>query len=146
MKRLCLFAVCTALTAQAFAQDAAEIDELLSTEAVTYEEAAWLVLRAAEIPGINDPVRAFDHAMERKWLPANAAPGDRARLDGVSLLVMRSFGFEGGLFFTLTKSSRYAYRELLQRGIIRGRADPGMDVSGNLLLFMAGGALSLTGG
>ena len=130
------------LAAPAFSQSAAEIEELLSREALTYEEAAWFVLRVAEVPGISGPAQAFSFAAERQWLPSKAAPGGRARLDGLSLLVMQSFGFKGGLMYTLTKSSRYAYRELLYQGIIRGRTDPGMDVSGDLLLFMAGNVLS----
>ena len=136
------FTVCLTVAFPVFAQSAAEIDELLSTEAVTYEEAAWFVLRVAEIPGVDSPAGAFGYAADRKWLPAKAVPGGRARLDGVSLLVMRSFGFKGGLFFTLTKSSRYAYRELLQMGVIRGRVDPEMGVSGETLLFIAGNVLS----
>ena len=145
MKRLYLLAVFCFLAVTAFAQSAAEIEELLSVKAVTYEEAARFVLRVAEVQGWSGP-EAFGFAAERKWLPAKAEAGGRARLDGLSLLIMRSFGLNGGLFFTLTKNSRYAYRELLYRGIIQGRADPGMEVSGPFLLFMVGEALSRTEG
>ena len=132
------------VTVSAFTQSAAEIEELLSAEAVTYEEAAWFVLRVAEIPGIDNSAGAFNYAMEQNWLPANAAPGDRARLDDLSLLIMRAFDFNGGLLYTAAKNSHYAYRELVYKGIIQGRADPGMAVSGDLLLFLSGRVLSLT--
>ena len=144
MKRLCLLTICFTLAATAFAQSAQEIEGLLATAAVTYEEAAWLVLNVAEIPGVNGPQEAFGHAKEQNWLPPAAVADEAAKLDGLSLLVMRSFGFDGGLLFKLTKNSRYAYRELVYRGVIRGRTDPGMEVSGDLLHFMVTGALSRT--
>ena len=146
MKRQLFFTLCFIIAACAFGQSAAEIEELLSTNAVTYEEAAWFVLRVAETPGINGPAQAFSFAAERNWLPPRAAANAAARLDGLSLLVMQSFGFDGGLLFTLTKNSRYAYRELQNKGIIQGRADPGMDVSGDLLLYIISRVLSRTGG
>ncbi len=49
---------------------------------------------------------------------------------------MRSFDLKGGIFFSLTKSPHHAYRELVYRGIIRGKADPDMPVSGRDLLLM----------
>ena len=124
-----------------FSQNAEEIEVLLSRDAVTYEEAAWFVLRIAEVPGISGSAEAFDYAWERYWLPSGAEPGAAARLDGVALLVMQSFGYKGGAMYTMTKSSRYAYRELVYCGVIQGRVEPAMNVSGELLLYMAGRVL-----
>ena len=146
MKRLLLFTIFCTLTFSAFAQSAEEIEGLLATTAVTYGEAAWLVLKVAETPGMNGPQEAFGHAREQKWLPSGTNPNATARLDGLSLLVMHSFGFDGGLLFKLTKNARYAYRELVHQGIIQGRTDPGMDVSGDLLLYIMSRVLSHTGG
>ena len=146
MKRLLFFALCFIVAFSAFAQSADEIDALLATTAVTYGEAAWLVLRVAETPGINGSQEAFGHAREQKWLPPGTNPNATVRLDDLSLLVMRSFGFDGGLAYTLTKNARYAYRELVHQGIIQGRVDPGMDVSGDLLLYIISRVLSHTGG
>jgi hypothetical protein len=49
---------------------------------------------------------------------------------------MGAFGIKGGVMYSVTKSPHYAYRELVYQGIIQGRADPGLAVSGDLLLFM----------
>ena len=125
------------LTIPAFSQSAADMDELLETETINYQQAAWFVLQSANPDGFSgSPAEAFRYAIEHKWLPVNAAPEGRARLDGVSLLVMQSHSMKGGIVYTLTKSGRYAYRELAYRNIIQGRADPQMAVSGDLLLFM----------
>jgi hypothetical protein len=90
-----------------------------------------------------DPNEAFRYAAKRNWLPKKAAANDAARLDGISLLLMRSFGIKGGIMYSLTKSPRYAYRELTYKNIIQGRADPAMNVSGGQLLFIINRALSL---
>jgi hypothetical protein len=57
---------------------------------------------------------------------------------------MSAFGIKGGIMYSSLKNPRYAYRELVHQGIIQGRADPEMVVSGDLLLFMIGRALDLT--
>ena len=121
----------------AFSQSADDIDVLLETETISNQQAAWFVLNAANPDGFSgSPDEAFRYAIERKWLPANAAADGRARLDGVSLLVMQSHNMKGGLMYALTKSGRYAYSELVYLNIIQGRADPQMAVSGDLLLFI----------
>ena len=128
-----------------YAQVAAEIEKLLETEAVSYEQAAWLVLEAADLSGSFEgsaPDGAFNYAAGQGWLPQKAAPGDKASLEGVSLLVMRSFGIKGGLFYSLIKNPHYAYREMVYQDLIQGRSDPQMPVSGDLLLFLVNRVLS----
>jgi len=139
MKRIILFfGVCALITAPIFAQTAAELETLLATAALSYEQAASFVLRAADVTA---PGSAFNYAAEQKWLPAKAVPDGTAALDGVSLLVMGAFGIKGGIMYSATKTPRYAYRELLYQGIIMGKADPDLAVSGDRLLFMISRAL-----
>jgi hypothetical protein len=123
------------------AQTAAELEAVLAAESLSYEQAASFVLQAADVPVSGT---AFNHALEQKWLPAKAAPGDTAVLDGVSLLLMGAFNIKGGIMYSVVKSPRYAYRELVYQGIIQGRSDPGLAVSGDLLFFMIGRALDRT--
>jgi len=105
---------------------------------VNYKDAALMVLEAS---GHLDAAKqtsaddAFSFAMERGWLPKNAQANNDARLDGLSLLVVQAFEIKGGAFFSLFKNPHYAYRTMVYRGIIQGRADPQMPVSGDLLLF-----------
>jgi len=40
------------------------------------------------------------------------------------------------MLYSITKSPHYAYRELAYMEVIQGRADPSMNVSGELLLFI----------
>jgi hypothetical protein len=49
---------------------------------------------------------------------------------------MQAFNIKGGPMYTITKTSHYAYREMVFQDIIQGRVDPGMKVSGEQLLFL----------
>ena len=128
-----------ALPALLSAQMAERLGKLLETGAVNYGEAAQMILEAAdlnsEMPGQNS-VWAFDYAMGQGWLPADATWNKKVSLDGVSLLIMGSFGIKGGLMYTLFKNPHFAYRELEHKKIIQGRIDPQMPVSGNDLLYI----------
>jgi hypothetical protein len=124
---------------------AEEMETLLSTNAVTYAAAARFLLEASDTMATSDPDEAFRYAAERNWLPKNAAANAPARMDGVCLLLMRSFGINGGVMYTLTGNAHYAYRELEYKNIIQGEANPAMNVSGTMLLFITNRVLSLSG-
>ena len=129
-----------------FSQTAQRLEALLNTEALSYDEAAAFVLEAANIRPANAPVfagpaQAFSFAVEQNWLPRKAEGSDAARLDEVSLLIMKAFGFRGGAFYTLFQTPHYAYRELQYRNMLEGRTLPAMNVSGELLLFVLSRAL-----
>jgi len=124
---------------------AAEIETLLASAALTNAQVSRFVLEAAGQAAFADPMDAFGFVMERGWLPANSSADNPARLDGVSLLFMRSFDLRGGLLFTATGSAHFAYREMEYKGIIHGRVSPGQRVSGETLLYLTGRLLDLVG-
>jgi outer membrane protein OmpA-like peptidoglycan-associated protein len=129
---LCLWGGRAFLPAQTAAR---EIETLLRTPAVTYAQAARFVLEASETMATPNQGEAFRFALARKWLPQDATPGTPAKLSGISLLLMNSFKMRGGIIYSVTNSSHFAYRELVYNGIIQGRSDPSMKVSGEALLF-----------
>jgi outer membrane protein OmpA-like peptidoglycan-associated protein len=126
------------IPALGWSQAGDELEALLGSRALTYGQAARFVLEAAGAAALPGPGEALAYAKERNFLPRNAAEGAPARLDGVSLLLMRAFDLRGGLFYSLAKSPHYAYREMIYKQVIQDRADPSMPVSGDLLLFMVG--------
>ena len=147
MKKYLCFFICflAALPVFLHAQTAQKIEDLLNSNALSYEQAAWLVLEAAEISGsrgISSQADAFSYAEQQQWLPKNVRSYDMARLDGVSLLIMQAFDIKGGLLYRFTKSPHYAYRELVYWNIIFGRIDPGMAVSGYEMLYTVNRVLS----
>ncbi|WP_461253741.1 hypothetical protein [Treponema sp. R8-4-B8] len=132
---LCLAAV------SAFGQDprtqstAQEIEILLNSKTVTYAHAARFVLEAANALATDNSEEAFNYAVQQNWLPKNLSSNDSARLDFISMLLMRSFNIKGGIMYAITKSPRYAYRQLTYLNVIQGRSDPSMIVSGEQLLY-----------
>jgi hypothetical protein len=118
-------------------QTAKALDTVLERERISNGEAAWLVLAAAGRLGENaSATEAFAYAQSHKWLPQKAEAGAVARLDGLSLLIMQSFGIKGGLMYTFFPSGRYAYRAMVRRSILQGFADPALPVSGEQFLFI----------
>jgi len=126
------------------AQSAAvEIETLLETNAVTYAQAARFVLEASGVRATRNSEDAFNYAVQQNWLPGNVQAGDPARLDKISLFLMQSFNLKGGIFYSITNSPHYAYRELVYNGVIQGRSDPAMYVPGERLLFYVNRILSM---
>jgi outer membrane protein OmpA-like peptidoglycan-associated protein len=80
--------------------------------------------------------------MEKNWLPKNAQADRAARLDALSLLFMQSFEINGGIFYSIFKNPRYAFREMAHKNFIHGRIDPAMNVTGERLLFYTGRVLA----
>jgi hypothetical protein len=113
-----------------------EIDTLLQTNAVTYGQAARFILEASGNMVFADGEAAFRYALEKNWLSGSISAGQTARLDVISRLFMNAFEIKGGIFYTITGRPWYAYRELVYLGFIQGRTEPGMNVSGELLLFI----------
>jgi hypothetical protein len=142
-RKTVLFLILGLFSAPLFAQTAAKLEALLNEPALTWSAAAAFVLEASEAAGSLGQQEAFSFAVERKWLPKNAAPADTARLNGVALLLLRSFNLKGGIFYSISKSPHHAYRELVYKGLIRGDTDPDMPVSGRDLLLMVSRLLSV---
>jgi len=126
-----------------FANTAAiEIETLLQTNAVTYGQAARFILEAADIAAITDTEEAFNYLSEKNWVSEKNTADQIARLDVISGIFMKAFDIKGGLFYSLTEHSHYAYRELVYKNVIQGMTEPSMKVSGELLLFMTNRILS----
>ena len=142
------FLCCLAFSSSLYAQTADRIEWLLGQQQVSYQDAALLALQAAGHAGPDaGAAEAFAIAAERGWLPKGAKADGEAALDGLSLLVMQAFGLKGGgALFSLFKSPHYAYRAMAYLGIVSGRADPQMPVSGDFLLYAVNRAAYLSEG
>jgi hypothetical protein len=138
---LLLFLAAPLLPAQSIVYD---MDALLESGAVTWAEAVRFVLPAAGVEVAN-VAEAFALAAALRWLPRNAAPERAVDLAGLSFLLMQAFNLSGGLLYSLFPGPRYAYRELVYRGIVRGPRDRAWKVSGPLLIALIGRTLDSGG-
>jgi hypothetical protein len=146
-KRIFIFLIICFCTAGILsAQTASEIENLLKLSAVTYGQAASFVLRASEAVKTSNVNEAFKLAVEKNWLPKNVSADSQARLDVISMLVMKSFGLKGGLFYSIFKNPHYSYREMAARKAFKGKTDANNAVSGDQLLFITNSVLSIVEG
>jgi hypothetical protein len=147
MKKLVIFCLLLLVSLCAYAQTAQQMDTVLETSEVSWAQAAYFVLPAAGVLDENVPMQeAFETAKTQHWLPQKSKFDDTAHIDGVSLLIMRSFKMKGGLMYTMFHTARYAYRELIYEDLIINKGSPSATISGEELLYMLGRILNRTEG
>ena len=129
-------------TADMEAGQAAYMELLLDTREIPWAQAAYFTLGAVQDTPPSTPQEAFASAYKQGWLPENAHAEESAVMDGVSLLLMRSFAMPGGLMYSIFSNARYAYRELKSQGFIQGRVYASDSVSGAAFLQLLGELLS----
>jgi hypothetical protein len=144
----CILVFAFFLSAAAFGQTAQEMEALLESEEATLGEAARFILAAsgaipAELSGDEALLAAWNEASA--WFKKPGAPEDAAKMKDVSLMIMKAFNFKGGAMWRAAKSPRYAFRELVYKKIILGRAAPNMKISGQRFLQILGRALTASG-
>lgn len=127
-----------------FGQKAEDTERLLAQPAVRWGDAAVWVFAAC---GLNySESDAVFYAAKYKAMPASKTPDDGADLAGISLLIMRLYKLRGGLFYGFFPNRRYAFRELLYRGVLNYEDDPDDIVSGERFLQILSRAAVLAGG
>jgi len=141
MKKAIFLCYLLTVTCYLSSQTAAELDTLLQTETVSIATAARFVLGAVDLLPANltstaAETAAYQIALEKGWTTKNAT--DTATLQDTAFLVMNTFDLKGGIMYTLFRNPRYAYREMVYRRLIQGRAYSTMTVSGQRLLHIIG--------
>jgi hypothetical protein len=134
------------LSSPLHAQTAAELEELLQIQTISYALAARFVLEAADTVNVSDTALAFALASERTWLPKKAAAEKPITLAELSFLIMKAFDLKGGIMYAIKPCPRYAYRSLISRSFIQSASDPDMTVSGDHFLLILGNVLDAYGG
>lgn len=118
MKKLlpfCVLFICVPL----YSQSNDVIDVLLSQSPARYGETCYLALTAAgRLSESATPADAFLEARDSGFVTAGAGESDPVRLDEFSLLVMKAFGMNGGIMYSLFPVKRYAFRELVSIGAV----------------------------
>lgn len=124
----CLF-FCLSVTGHA--QSSQIVDEILEEEAISYGQAAYLVLTAAGI--VQDtvsPEQALIQPVVPSWKLETKSAADPVRLGEYCFMMMKTFELQGGLLYRIFPGPRYASRELAYNGYIKGSRDPGRHVPG----------------
>jgi hypothetical protein len=135
----------------AWGQSNAIVDKVLSQKEIGRAEAAYLALiggrvivNGAPFSESASPEEALSIAISKGWLPRNGAqPLD---IRNLSLLIMKAFKLRGGVMYTILPIRRYAYRELVARGVVNSSGGPNRVPAGDEALQIIGQASALKGG
>lgn len=115
-----------------FAQSAQKFEEILQSSELTcgqasYLPAVWLDSSYTE----KSYAEAFDFLVQQGIFlqeQESSVPITLAQLAGIC---MRTWELSGGMFYKITKSDRYAFKELKVKGFLSEIDDPSMTVSGS---------------
>ena len=120
------------------------MDEILASAAISYEQAAYLLLIADGTLEDEAPLTVAHRQAEARGTALGAPPEKSLTLGEFAWLTMDSFGIDGGLMYRIAPGPRYAARELAFREVIQARAYPGMPISGEWAVRIIGRVLTLT--
>lgn len=113
------------------AQTAEIMDRIIATPAISVSQAAYLVFVASgKLAEDATADQAFTLFEEMNWIESNGDPGRALKASEYAYLLTRSYGLSGGLLSALLAGPRYAYRDLVFRGVFAARGDPDQPVSG----------------
>ncbi len=131
LKTLLCFTVFLSLSSFLSAQSASFFTTVYEAETLTWEQAAFLAMAGTErVSDSVSPNVAWEALSKTQWytnIPQRDAPITASQF---SYLLAMAFNVKGGLWFTLFRSERYAYREMVFKKVVPGSTDPGSTLKG----------------
>lgn len=113
------------------AQTAEIMDRIIATPTISVSQAAYLVFVASgKLAEDASPDQAFTLFQEMQWIDSQGDPGRTLKASEYAYLLTRSYGLSGGLLSSVLPSPRYAYRDMVFRGLFAARGDPDEPVTG----------------
>ena len=135
MKKILVFCMIVCGCTGLFSQSAEKIAQMLEAPTVnfadiSYVAATYLNLVENSTSG-EDSINALDRYTE---FPKISQNNDALTYEDFAYFCMRTWNIKGGLFYTLTKSPRYAFTELQAKNIIHPSIQPDDFVPGYAVL------------
>ena len=149
MKKLTLcFLASLFVSLSAFAQNSDKMTAIIKSEKITCEQASYLPALYANLITENDSQdsAAFEALKSNGYFSSDSQADSEITLAQISSIYMKALQLKGGLFYTLTKSQRYAFKELKAQGILPTESDPSMKVSGREAIDIFNSCLELARG
>ena len=146
MKRFFLSILLAAAGFCLSAQSAQKITELIATEKANYGNASWLIaVQTGLAQDTNTDAETFEILVENDYISQKpSATGERLipsaedeiKIKDFASLCLRAYKIKGGLMYRITKSPRYALRELKAMKVVSNDADPNTIVSGKQMIHI----------
>lgn len=142
-----------------FAQSSDKMTAIIKSKTLTCGQASYLPALYTNLIseddshsvgdlGLNDTQNnsAFEALKANGYFSSDAKADSEITLAQISSIYMKALQLKGGLFYTITKSKRYAFKELKAKGILPTEADPSMKLSGREAIDIFNSCLELAGG
>lgn len=127
-----------------FAQSSEQISEIIKSEKATCAQISYLpALYANQISESDSAEQAFKSFQDKGLFDSSVSADAQVNLAQASYVYMQALGIKGGLFYSIFKSKRYAYKELKVRGILPNESDPSMRLSGRDSIDLFNSCLAL---
>lgn len=129
------------------AQSADALTRLIEADKATVGDIAYFL--AVYRGSVSENATATDaiRALQEENICSNSVSADNVLTYKVFAgMLMRTWNVRGGLMYTLTKSDRYALRDLQAKGFISSGADPVAAVSGYEALAVINDCMTELGG
>ena len=157
-KTLSCLVIALFVSSTIFAQSSEMISTIIKSEKATYAQAAYLPALYANLISEEEALGAFSQGSQasneaaleafksKGWLSDSVNADSEITLGQVCYLYARALNIKGGLFYSITHSERYAFKEFKAKGILPSEADPGMKLSGRESIDIFNSCLEFTGG
>jgi len=124
------------------AQSNSEIDTILAADQVRFGEVAYLVMTATKrVPDNATQAQAASVVEKQGWKLKVSNTAQPVTLGEYCYLIMKAFGMHGGIMYSIFPSPRYAARELVYLGFVKGGPSPYRTLSGTEAVSILGNVL-----
>jgi len=107
------------------------MDAIISNPSISLAQATYMVFVASRKLAEDATVdQAFALSQSMGWIDAHQVGTRPAKASEYAYLLTRSFALKGGVMGSLFPSPRYAYRDLVARGLFSAEGDPDDFLSG----------------
>jgi len=133
MKKIIVLTVLLSLaTPLLVAQEAAVISDILKNQIADLKDFSYMI--ASSEGRLGTPFEAYTFCDRFGTFPFRSAADLPLRAKTVSYFLMKNYEIGGGIFWTIFKSPRYAFRELKYRGLWTNIRNPNYILSGRDLI------------
>lgn len=131
-KKLFLFVLLILLClVSIFGQASEAVSQLLESTSITYGQAAYFAAtNLSLIPDESSYELASEEIVKAKLINTIDDYNAPISMAEFSMLCMKTWDFKGGLFYSIFKNPRYAFKEMQSKGIIPNDFDPSQSVTG----------------
>ncbi len=148
MKKVLLAAAfLSVLSLFAYSQSAEKLTEIIAAPNATYGQVAYI---AGVYQGIVHEDVSYEHAFETLQkdgvIKSTAKANEQISLKETAFICAKATNLKGGLFYSIFRNPRYAYKELKAKNVLPPTADPDMTVSGRDVIAVLNNCIGLTGG